>query len=206
MQKLRSYLESLAHLDDAEWELAQRLFQEEKLAKGDYFVKSDDFCSKIAFVEKGLFRMYYNVNGVENTTLFFTENQFVTDYFSFLTKTPSIGPIQALEESIIYAITSSDLQKLFEFKNWERIGRIMAERAFSFSVMEANRFLHDDFETRYITFVKENPDFIQRIPQYMIASYLKMTPETLSRIKKRVHKNEKPVYKSIVETPKSKFL
>ena len=54
--------------------------------------------------------------------------------------------------------------------------------------METNRFVHDDFETRYVTFLKENPDYFQRIPQYMIALYLKMKPETLSRIKKRISK------------------
>ena len=82
----------------------------------------------------------------------------------------------------------------------------MSERAFSFSVMEANRFLHDDYDTRYVTFIKENPDYIQRIPQYMIASYLKMTPETLSRVKKRINKKKESEFKSIFETPKSKFL
>jgi len=206
MQKLKHFLNNIAPLNESEWGLAEILFKEEKIRKGEYFVKSNEVCSKIAFIEKGLFRLCYTLDGVENTALFFSENQFVTDYFSFLTKTPSIGHIETLENSIVYYITFDDLQKLYQHKNWERIGRIMAERAFSFSVMETNRFSHDDFETRYITFYKENTDYIQRIPQYMIASYLKMTPETLSRIKKRVHKKYDNDFKSIHETPKSKFL
>ncbi len=206
MQKLKQYLDNIAPLNEFEWDLAQALFKEEKIVKDECFVKSDEICTKIAFIEKGLFQLYYVLDGEENTTLFFSENQFVTDYYSFLTKTPCIGLIEALEDCVIYIITYSDLQKLYEFKTWERIGRIITERAFSFSVMEANRFLHDNFETRFVTFCKENPDFIQRIPQYMIASYLKMTPETLSRIKKRVLKNGNIEYKSIHETPKSKFL
>jgi CRP-like cAMP-binding protein len=206
MHKLRQYLDSIAPLNEFEWEFAQALFTEVKVVKDECFVKSDESCNKVAFIEKGLFRLYYVLDGEENTTLFFSENQFVTDYYSFLTRTPCIGTIEALEDSVIYIITYSDLQKLYEYKDWERIGRIMAERAFSFSVMEANRFSHDDFETRFVTFFKENPGFIQRIPQYMIASYLKMTPETLCRIKKRVLKNGDIEYKSIHETPKSKFL
>lgn len=206
MEQFKSFLESIAPLSNEEWKIACDLFKEEKICKGDYFVKIDEACRKIAFVSKGLFRMFYVVNGDENTTLFFSENQIVTDYFSFLMQTPSIGPIQALEDSIVYSISYNDLQSLYEFKNWERIGRIMSERAFSFSVMEANRFLHDDFDTRYVTFIKENPDYIQRIPQYMIASYLKMTPETLSRVKKRIHIKTGNDYKSIIDTPKSKFL
>jgi len=61
-------------------------------------------------------------------------------------------------------------------------------------------------ENQLVTFLKENPDYIQRIPQYMIASYLKMTPETLSRIKKKIHNKADSEYKSIIETPKLKFL
>lgn len=206
MELLKKHIETIAPLDNEEWKLAKDLFKEEEISKGDYLVRLDEVCTKIAFVLKGLFRMFYIVNDEENTTLFFSENQFVTDYFSFLTQTPSIGPIQAIEDSIVYSISYSDLQKLYEFKNWERIGRIMSERAFSFSVMEANRFIHDDFDTRYVTFIKENPDYVQRIPQYMIASYLKMTPETLSRVKKRISKKNEREFKSIFKTPKSKFL
>lgn len=69
--------------------------------------------------------MYYFVNGEENTTLFFSENQFFTDYYGFLTKTPSIGCIQTLEDSIIYTISFNDLQELYHSKSWERIGWIM---------------------------------------------------------------------------------
>lgn len=206
MELFKKHLDTIAPLNSEEWKLAKDLFKEGKISKGEYFVQLDEVCTKIAFVSEGLFRMFYIVNGEENTTLFFSENQFVTDYFSFLTQTPSIGPIQAIEDSIVYSISYKDLQRLYEFKNWERIGRIMSERAFSFSVMEANRFLHDDFDTRYVTFIKENPDYIQRIPQYMIASYLKMTPETLSRVKKRINKKSESEFKSIFETPKSKFL
>lgn len=206
MEVFKKHLDTIAPLNNEEWKLAKDLFNEEKISKGDYLVRLDEVCTKIAFVLKGLFRMFYIVNDEENTTLFFSENQFVTDYFSFLTQTPSIGPIQAIEDSIVYSISYSDLQRLYEFKNWERIGRIMSERAFSFSVMEANRFIHDDYDTRYVTFIKENPDYVQRIPQYMIASYLKMTPETLSRVKKRISKKNEREFKSIFKTPKSKFL
>lgn len=206
MESFKKHLDTIAPLNSDEWKMAKGLFKEERIGKGEYYVRLDEVCTKIAFVSKGLFRMFYIVNGEENTTLFFSENQFVTDYFSFLIQTPSIGPIQALEDSIVYSVSYNDLQRLYEFKNWERIGRIMSERAFSFSVLEANRFLHDDYDTRYVTFIKENPDYIQRIPQYMIASYLKMTPETLSRVKKRINKKTGNEFKSIFETPKSKLL
>lgn len=109
----------------------------------------------------------------------------MTDYYSFLTNTVSIRPIQALENSMIYSIEKKNLNKLFEYsKNWERIGRQLAESAYVTSVLRANRLLHDDYNTRFKTFIEESSFLMQRVPQYMIASYLNMTPETLSRVKK----------------------
>lgn len=113
----------------------------------------------------------------------------MSDYFGFLTNTASIRPIQALEDSLIYSIEKKNLDKLFDYsKNWERIGRQLAESAYVTSVLRANRLLHDDYNTRVKTFLEESPSLIQRVPQYMIASYLNMTPETLSRVKRRIMK------------------
>jgi CRP-like cAMP-binding protein len=206
MEIFKKHLDTIVELDVQEWESTKKYFRKEVISKGDFYLQYDEYCTKVSFITQGLFRMYYFVNGEENTTLFFSENQFLTDYYGFLTKTPSIGCIQALEDSIIYTVSYDDLQQLYTFKNWERIGRIMSERAYLFSVMEANRFLHDDMETRYVTLLKENPDYFQRVPQYMIASYLKMTPETLSRIKKRIGSDSESKFSSLFKSPPQKFL
>ena len=125
--------------------------------------------------------------------LFFSEGQLMTDYFGFLTNTPSIRPIQALEDSLIYSIEKEQLTKLYDqSKNWERLGRKLSESAYVTSVLRANRLLHDDYQTRVNTFIQENQSLIQRIPQYMIASYLHMTPETLSRVKRNLMDSKNP--------------
>lgn len=195
MKKLKLYFDNIISLTDTEWKEAKTLFKTEEILKGGFLIKPNVICNKISFVQSGLFRLYYLVEGEEKTMLFFPENQFATDYFSFLTKTQSIRHIDALEDSIVYSISYDDLHKLFAFKNWETIGRILAERAYVLSVFLANRIIHDNFETRIVNFMKENPGLYQRLPQYMIASYLKMTPETLSRVKKRIQSNIE--YKSI---------
>ena len=110
----------------------------------------------------------------------------MSDYFGFLTNTASIRPIQALEASLIYSIEKKNLNKLFDYsKNWERIGRLLAESAYVTSVSRANRLLHDDYNTRVQTFMDESPSLMQRVPQYMIASYLNMTPENAKQGKKK---------------------
>ena len=171
--------------------MAIGFFHQEKFKKGDFYLREGQFSNKISFIESGLFRLYYQVEGEEKIMLFFSENQFMTDYFGYLTQSPSIRPIQALENAIVYSIERDQLNQLFEYsKAWEYVGRKLAESAYVTSVLRANRLLHDDYDTRLNTFIEETPTLIQRVPQYMIASYLNMTPETLSRVKKRLMKNK----------------
>jgi CRP-like cAMP-binding protein len=185
------FLKTLGKLSDEEVNLARRYFIQEEIQKGAFYLKDGQISNKVSFVDRGLFRLFYQLNGEEKIMLFFSEFQFMTDYFGFLTNTASIRPIQALEDSVIYTINKENLDKLFDYsKNWERIGRQLAESAYVTSVIRANRLLHDDYNTRVKTFIEESPSLMQRVPQYMIASYLNMTPETLSRVKKRMMKAE----------------
>ncbi|WP_194973491.1 Crp/Fnr family transcriptional regulator [Aquiflexum lacus] len=188
---LKKNLQSLHKFSDEELNMALGFFYQEKFKKGDFYLREGQFSNKISFIESGLFRLFYRVEGEEKIMLFFSENQFMTDYFGYLTQSPSIRPIQALEDSLVYSIERDKLNQLFEgSKAWEHVGRKLAESAYVTSVLRANRLLHDDYDTRLNTFIVESPTLIQRVPQYMIASYLNMTPETLSRVKKRLMKNK----------------
>lgn len=187
--KFIDYFTTLVKLTDEEANFALKLFIPEEVKKGEFYLKEGQISNKISFIEEGLFKLFYQLNGEERIMLFFSESQLMTDYYSFLTNTVSIRPIQALENSLIYSIEKKNLNKLFEYsKNWERIGRQLAESAYVTSVLRANRLLHDDYNTRFKTFIEESSFLMQRVPQYMIASYLNMTPETLSRVKKRMMK------------------
>lgn len=187
---LKEFLLGIHHFSEKDLEMALGYFYQESFKKGEYFLNAGKTCNKISFLESGLFRLFYQVEGEEKIMLFFTENEFMTDYFGFLTQSSSIRPIQALEDSIVYSIDRNNLDRLFDnSKSWERVGRKLAESAYVTSVLKANRLLHDDYDTRLKTFIEESPTLIQRVPQYMIASYLNMTPETLSRVKKRIMKN-----------------
>lgn len=203
---IQEYLNALNKLSEKDIEIALTYFNREEISKGDYYLKEGQYSNRISFVEVGLFRLFYQLKGEEKTMLFFSEHQFMTDYFGYLTKSPSIRPIQALEDSIIYSIDRMKLERLYEYsKKWEQVGRVLAESAYVTSVLRANRIIHDNYDTRVKTFITEHPNLMQRVPQYMIASYLDMSPETLSRVKKRLI-GKKDVKRSIHETNPTHFL
>lgn len=204
MNELKNYLKQFDLFDDNELDQSLSCFKKIVIPKGEHYLKENDVCKKLAFVSKGLFRLYYTIDGVERNKLFFQEYQFVTDFYSWLTETPSQRPIQAIENSTIYSVSKTDFEKLLASSpKWERLGRLLAERAYIVSVHQANRVIHDDPDTRFMTFLKEFPTLLQRVPQYMIASYLNMTPETYSRVKKRTIKQStedfSPVHKALTD-------
>ncbi len=207
MDELRNFLKQFDAFDDKELDESLTCFKKVQIRKEGFYVKEGDVCKKAAFIKKGLFKLYYNPDGLERIMLFFQENQFVTDYYSFLTQTPGKRPIQAIEDSVVYNVTYNDFQKLFDrSKQWERVGRMLAERAYIYSVQRANRIIHDDPDTRFLTFLKEYPALLQRVPQYMIASYLNMTPETYSRVKKRINLKEPDSFTPVHDQIKKDFI
>jgi CRP-like cAMP-binding protein len=202
VESLRQFLNSISPLSLAQWQMAEDAFVKEELKRGQFFVREGEICQKIGFGEKGLCKLFYRVDGEERVMLFFQENQFMTDYFSFLTQTPSIRPVQAIEDTVVYSLSHIRLQKLYEADPvWQKIGRILAEQSYLFAVQRSNRLIHDDFDTRFLTFLREYPSLWHRVPQYLIASFLQMTPETLSRVKRRLMKKDPSAFPSIHPLP-----
>jgi CRP-like cAMP-binding protein len=129
----------------------------------------------------------YNKDGKEVIDEFSLDNEFITDYKSFLTRTPADKDVRCLEKSSLLIISYEDLQDLYaEHPRFERIGRLMAEALFINWQDKAKSLLLDDAETRYLKLTSGRPDLVQRVPQYLIASYLGVSPETLSRIRKKI--------------------
>jgi CRP-like cAMP-binding protein len=114
---------------------------------------------------------------------------FITDYLSFLTGIPADKDIICLEVCELLTINKTSLEKLYkEDIRFERLGRLMAEGLFINWHLKAKSLFMDDAETRYYQLTSNKPDLVQRVPQYMIASYLNVTPETISRIRKKAAK------------------
>ena len=136
-------------------------------------------------IETGLMACIYNKDGNEVVDEFAFENYFITNYYSFLTHTPSEKEIRCLEDSTVYVITREQLEQLAATHSFiERMSSIMNENLFLRTHTRVKSLLLDTAAERYRQLITERPDLTQRIPQYLIAAFLNVSPETISRIRK----------------------
>lgn len=175
-------------LTEEEKELIKIYLTVKKIRKRQYLLQGGDVCKSVAFVEKGALRLYYlSEDGTEHIMRFALEGQFITDLYSFLTTEPSAYNIDAIEDSELVLITKSaseELRKLSS-KYQEYIFQITSE-AYIQLERRLTSIISLTLEERYKDLTANYPDIIQRVPQHMIASYMGLTPETLSRVRKRI--------------------
>ncbi len=187
MKQLIQAIRSLIPLSPKEEQVIGQLFIRKNYKKGSFFLSEGAICKYAGFISRGLMRFYINVDGEEKTYGFLQENQFISNYASFVPRVPSQQVIQALEDSELYVITHADLQKLYqELKYGERMVRVIIEQVFIQALTDLNSFYTDTPEARYRKFITEHPDLGQRISQYHIASFVGVKPQSLSRIRKRI--------------------
>ena len=161
--------------------------KKEEFPKGHVLVKEDTTCNYFYFIEKGLTRTYYWKDGKDITDWISAENDFACSIISFITRKPDRRTIELLEPSTLYSLSYDQLEKLctlhHDIENFYR--KIVSHGL----VQLQQRFDNQHFETaleRYQTLMENNPSFIQRVPLGMIASYLGITQETLSRIRSQI--------------------
>lgn len=161
--------------------------ESKQLKKGDYFLKEGQSVREIAFIQKGAFRIYHILDGVEINNHFFLENDYAVSYLDFLKQRTSRYYIEALEDSEIYTFSSQALHQAYDqSKNWERFGRLIAESVYATATNRFESFLFLSAKERYLQMMKDYPLFLHRIPLYHLASYLGIKRESLSRIRKEI--------------------
>lgn len=187
INNLLNSIQNLIKLTPAEIEIVTSLFKEKIYKKGDFFLEEGRICKQVGFVVKGLMRYYINHDGEEKTYAFSQENDYVCNYESFLPQKPSSKILQALEDSLVLAISYDDLQLLYaNVSEGERFGRIAIEAVFIQLLKDINSFYTETPELRYARFINSHADLQQRISQYHIASFVGVKPQSLSRIRKRI--------------------
>lgn len=189
--KLRTALAQFIRLNDDEFRyFVSRLSVTQVLAK-ELWQLEGVIGSKIAFVNKGLLRHYYNKDGEEVTAQFYFETDWVGDLMSHLIQEPSKMNIQALETTELFVLFIEDIQDLFiRIPALEKFDRLYSQRVAIQLYHREYSFLVDSPEERYLKLLQEKPNLVERIPQYYLAQYLGIRPESLSRIRKRLARRD----------------
>jgi CRP-like cAMP-binding protein len=175
-------------LTDRELEACRAFFISKKLRKRQYLLQEGDVCKHIAFVEKGFLKSYtIDGKGTEHVIQFAFEGWWIGDQLSFLTGEPSIYTIDALEDSEVLLLSHEAQEKMLAaIPKFERYFRILLQNNLIAIQRRLVSSLSHTAEEKYKSLLANYPDIAQRVPQHLIASFLGITPETLSRIKKQI--------------------
>ena len=186
MVALQQQIQSYFGITPDEFVAIEHLFSKTELAKGSYFVKKSQYCEKLSFIKSGFIRIYATENDKEVTQWISTEGYFITDLHSFIFDQRSRWNMQALNDCILYTITKENYKKLYQIlPNWYQIEKKFV--ASCFTILENRVFDHLSLnsEERYLKFFSQNKTLFNEVPLQYLASMLGMTPETLSRIRKK---------------------
>jgi len=184
---LKKHIEKFAQVSDDEFEEIKKFFDIRDVAKKENLLEAGQICKHHYFVLNGLLRKFFiNEKGIEQTTEFAIETWWLTDNFAYEHKIPSQFYIQAVEKSTILYISQDKQDKLLKaFPIMERYFRFVYQRAYAAAQRRIQYLFSFSKEEFYFQAIKNHPEFVQRVPQYLIASYLGFTPEYLSEIRKK---------------------
>ena len=180
---------SVLPLSQEDIHLIRTLFVPKRIRKRQYFLQADEACKFSAFIVKGAMKQYsVDDKGIEHIVALYLENWWVTDRNSFTMRTPSLYNIDALEDTDLLLISKVDAMELMNIPAFNEMARVLDERHAISAQKRINSFISHSAEEKYVDLLRSYPEFLQRFPQHMIASYLGITKETLSRIRNQIVK------------------
>ncbi|MFY7910234.1 MAG: Crp/Fnr family transcriptional regulator [Emticicia sp.] len=186
-QKLIDYFSSISPLSEAEAKAIHDSAVVKEYEKNTVLLKEGQITKNTYFVFRGLIRQYSLVDGEEKTAAFFTENQWVISLTGLNEEKVSTFYWVCEEDCVLLIGNDNSAQDLFKsHPRLESIARKIVENTFAEYQQTMMAYLNDTPEQRYLRLIESRPDLIQRIPQYQLASYLGVKPESLSRIRKRL--------------------
>ena len=185
-EQLKQYLKRYVDFTDAEVENIYKRLTPKTFQKKEYLLEEGQLCRSNFFLLSGLVRSFYvDPKGNERITQFALENWWVTSMESFIKGTPSYLSIQAIENTNTLILNKADLPELYQaVPKLERLFRMVTENMLIAFQRKNDVYLSMSSKDRYMDLIRHFPDFAQRVPQYMIASYLEITPEYLSQLRR----------------------
>jgi CRP-like cAMP-binding protein len=189
MDRLIENIKLYASLSEQEIQLLRNAVDKKVYDKSEIIFTEGNVSDEIYFVTKGCVRLFYNVDGTDKTAFFYTEGKFICAGESYTFNIPANENYQAVEQTEIFVFTKSKIDVLLkEVPKFEIIARIATENELITSQKVIASFVTKSAEERYIDLLNTQGELFQRVPQQYIASFLGVSPETLSRIKTRVFK------------------
>jgi len=189
LQNLRNKVLSYTKVDAAVLENQMRFYKKIELKKGDALISAGQLVEHFYYVAQGCIYYYKIEEGETQVLEFYTDDVFFTDVPAYVKGTPSKHYLEATEHTIVYAVKKTDAERSFDKSHQlERFGRLSMQEAFMKIFTRVERLNSRSNEERYLRLLEKRPDLLQRVPQYLIASYLGVTPVGLSKIRKRLGK------------------
>ena len=187
-EQIKKYLNRYVKFNDYEIDLFYSKLRPKTFPKREFLLKEGTICKYNFFILKGVIRSFYiDSKGNEKITQFAIDNWWITNMESFIIETPSTQFLQAIEDTTIVYLSKKSLEELYkENPKFERLFRIITENMLIANLRKNDVFLQMKSKDRYNDFITKLPNFIQRVPQYMIASYLEITPEYLSELRRQI--------------------
>ena len=183
----REKLESFGvTLTEESLELILPLVHKKQFKKGQVILKPGEICTEIYYIIKGMIRSYYKLpNGTEKTFILCKEHNLFGEHSSFISQKPSLDYVEAIEDTEIYYVSYEGLTSLYDgYKEWSILGRKISDVNFEVSKRRMRSLMNDDAMTRYALYLKTYKSVLHRVPQHIVASYLGITPQSLSRLKR----------------------
>ncbi len=185
--KLLKYFQKIMPLSEEEVMAIVETMTIKQYKKGTVLLKEGQISTEVYFVLEGCVRLFYLVDGDEKTNNFFTEEQWVISMNSFSQNNPSNHFLDCCTDSTLVVGNREKEENLYKrFPKFETISRKVMEKVFAEQQEIMSSYTTDTPEQRYLKLLKSRPDLFQKIPQYQIANYIGVKPESLSRIRKRL--------------------
>ncbi|TAE22634.1 MAG: Crp/Fnr family transcriptional regulator [Candidatus Kapaibacterium sp.] len=187
METFRHFIENYTSLSNTEWEQISRCCEKRIVEKGEVLLEQGKICKHLYFLERGLLRFYIFKDGNDITKFFTASPYCFTSQVSFNMQKPATENIQALEKSIVWQISAQQVNELFELKGWANFARKITQEVQFFTEEILEDIQTETAEYRFKKMLETTPKLVQRIPLKHLATFLGIAPQSLSRIRKKLH-------------------
>ncbi|WP_408043637.1 Crp/Fnr family transcriptional regulator [Tenacibaculum litopenaei] len=186
--RLFEYINTITPLTLSEFEELISLVSVEYYEKNSIVLNQGAYCQSIKFVLSGVFRNFQLYEGKEITDYFSysLRNPIIASFTSLLTRTPSTSSIHCIEAGEVLSIPYHSWTKLYKYRSFNTLGRILAENNYLLATERIASLQFHRANDRYLAFISQYPELLNRIPHHYIASYLGITPESMSRLRKQI--------------------